>query len=86
MMQHFIFASLASQEMAREIRKSQFPEGDPDELWKAEMWDSLDSAPSFRKIIQRIASLFRRRRAIKQHDMHNPAKAQAQSTQCAPQG
>lgn len=85
-MHDFLISNLASQEMAREVRKSQFPEVDPDELWKHEMWDSLDSAPSFRKIIHRAASLFRRRKATKQHDRRNSAKAQAQSTQCAPQG
>lgn len=85
-MQHYIFASLASQEMAREVRKSQFPETDPDELWKHEMWDSLDSVPSYKKIFHRVVSLFRRRKATEQQDRHNSAKAQAQSTQCAPQG
>lgn len=86
MMHDFLISNLASQEMAREVRKHQIPNVDADDLWKHEMWDSLDSAPLLRRFLHRVACLFRRRTSPQQQGRNNSAKVQAQSRQCAPQG
>ena len=86
MMHDFITTNLAVQEMARETRKHQFGNLDSDELYKNEMWDSLDSAPGFKALFSSIVSWVSRRKRASSESRKVSAKVEAQSTQCAPQG
>lgn len=80
-----ILTIVLMQEVERVTRKQHFGAQDPDELYKQEMWDSLDSAPSFKALFHRIASFVTRRNSTFGREQGAKAQATAQSTQCAPQ-
>lgn len=85
-MHDVIFTTIIGQEVVREVQKRQFTDADLDELSKQEMWDSLDSAPSIKTIVRRTVSFFKRRKSAERRERQNTSGANAQSTQCAPQG
>lgn len=80
------FTAILSQEIARKTRKHQFGDQDPDELYKNEMWDSLDSFPSFRTVVSRLVAFVTRRKPATSQLQGDQVKSSAQSTQCVPQG
>lgn len=79
------FTTILSQEIARETRRHQFGNLDPDELYRDEMWDSLDSAPSLKMLFHRVTSFIGRRLPSASHKRGEQTESPAQPTHCAPQ-